>query len=112
MKNSRGQALTEFIIVVPILIFIIMAIIDFGNITIKKMRLENSLDTIVSLYQNQDFKTIHDLTISDDFSFSYTKNQNISTIVLTKNVKIFTPFLNLIFGENYLLETSRTVYEK
>lgn len=112
MKNSRGQALVEFIIVVPILIFIIMAIIDFGNITIKKMRLENSLDTIISLYQKQDFATIQNLTISDDFSFSYTKDQNMSTIVLKKNVKIFTPFLNLILGENYLLETSRTVYEK
>ena len=34
MKNSKGQALVEFIIVLPILLLIIMAIIDFGNIFI------------------------------------------------------------------------------
>ncbi len=112
MKNNRGQALVEFIIVVPILIFIIMAIIDFGNITIKKMQLENNLDTVVSLYQNNDFTTIQDLTVSEDFNFSYNKNQNMSKIVLRKNVKILTPFLNLVLGDNYSLETSRVIYEE
>jgi hypothetical protein len=32
MKNNRGQALVEFIIVLPVLLIIIMAIIDLGNI--------------------------------------------------------------------------------
>lgn len=112
MKNSNGQALVEFVIVVPILIFIIMTIIDFGNITIKKMQLENNLDTVVSLYQNDDFSTIQTLTVNEDFNFSYNKNQNMSTIVLRKNIKVLTPFLNLVLGDNYALETSRVIYEE
>ena len=39
MKNSKGQALVEFIIVLPILLLIIMAIIDFGHIFTKKYSL-------------------------------------------------------------------------
>lgn len=112
MKNSKGQALVEFVIVVPILIFIIMAIIDFGNITIKKMRLENNLESIVSLYKKNDLNEINNLTKNENISFSYNTNQDMTTLTLRQNVKIFTPFLNLVLGTNYSLETSRVIYEE
>lgn len=112
MKNSKGQALVEFVIVVPILIFIIMAIIDFGNITIKKMRLENNLESIVSLYKKNNLSEINNLTTKENISFSYNTNQDMTTLTLRQNVKIFTPFLNLVLGTNYSLETSRVIYEE
>ena len=112
MKNNKGQALVEFVIVVPILIFIIMAIIDFGNITIKKMHLENNLESIVSLYKKNDLNEINNLATRENISFSYNTNQDTTTITLRQNVKIFTPFLNIVFGTNYSLETSRVIYEE
>lgn len=112
MKKMKGQALVEFVIVIPILIFIIMAIIDFGNITIKKMRLENNLETIITLYQKNDFNEINNLTTKDNFSFTYNTDNNMTTITLRQNVKIFTPFLNIVLGNNYSLETSRIIYEE
>ena len=36
MKNNRGQALVEFIMILPILILFIMAVFDFANILLKK----------------------------------------------------------------------------
>lgn len=112
MKNNKGQALVEFVIVAPILIIIIMAIVDISNIAYKKMRLENNLNIIVDLYQKQDFSTINSLTNKENFNFSYNTNQNITTINLTKNIKIFTPFLNIILGNNYVVETKRFIYEQ
>lgn len=112
MLNNKGQALVEFIIIVPILIFIIMAIIDFGNITIRKMRLENNLDTVISLYKKQDFEEIQNLTTSEKFDFSYDSNQDTTTITLNQNIKILTPFLNIILGNDYLLETRRVIYNE
>lgn len=112
MKKMKGQALVEFVIVIPILIFIIMAIIDFGNITIKKMRLENNLETIITLYKKNDFNEINNLTAKDNFSFTYNTDNNMTTITLSQNVKIFTPFLNIALGNNYSLETSRIIYEE
>ena len=38
MKNNKGQALVEFIIVLPILLLIIISIVDFGNIISKKYK--------------------------------------------------------------------------
>ncbi len=112
MKNNKGQALVEFVIVVPILIFIIMAIIDFGNITIKKINLENNLESIVALYEKNDLNEINNLAIKENISLSYNTNQDLTTITLRQNVKIFTPFLNIALGTNYSLEVSRVIYEE
>ena len=46
MRKPSGQALVEFIIIVPILLLILMGIVDFGNIIYQKYRLEGSLDTL------------------------------------------------------------------
>ena len=49
--NNRGQALVEFVIILPILIFTCLAVFDLGNIIVKKYALENDLDTIVNMYE-------------------------------------------------------------
>ena len=36
MKNNKGQALVEFIIILPIFLLLIISVIDFGNIISKK----------------------------------------------------------------------------
>ena len=51
MKSSKGQALVEFIVSLPILLLILLSMIDFGNIIYKRYNLESSLDTIVDLYK-------------------------------------------------------------
>ena len=34
--NKKGQALVEFILILPVLLLILMAMIDIGNIFLKK----------------------------------------------------------------------------
>ena len=36
MKDNHGQALIEFIIIIPVLLFILFAIVDIGNIIYQK----------------------------------------------------------------------------
>ena len=36
MKKNKGQALVEFIIIIPVLLLLLMGMIDFGNIIHKK----------------------------------------------------------------------------
>ena len=52
MKNNRGQALVEFIMILPILILFIMAVFDFANILLKKNEMNDILNDVVSLYEN------------------------------------------------------------
>ena len=39
--NRKGQALVEFVLILPLFIMLLFAIIDFGNILNQKSKLEN-----------------------------------------------------------------------
>jgi len=111
MKNNKGQALVEFIAILPILLLIIMAIIDFGNIFTKKYSLENDLDIISNMYKENDYTSINDYVNSKNININYEKDNEFMVINLSKTIKINTPILNNIFGKDYNITTSRVVYE-
>ena len=111
MKNSKGQALVEFIIVLPILLLIIMAIIDFGNIFTKKYSLENDIDAVSSMYREEKYDSINKYVKDNNLSILYEKEDEFVIINLSKKVKVNTPILNNIIGKNYKIETSKTIYE-
>ena len=45
--NNKGQALVEFILILPIFLFLIFAVVDFGLIFSTKSTLENTSTDIV-----------------------------------------------------------------
>lgn len=49
--NRKGQALVEFVIIMPIFIFIVIAVFDISNIIMKKYELENDVTTVSALYE-------------------------------------------------------------
>ena len=51
--NKKGQALVEFILILPVLILILFVIIDFGNIFYSKYELQNQSADIVNLLFNK-----------------------------------------------------------
>ena len=111
MKDNKGQALVEFIIVLPILLLIIMAMIDFGNIFIKKYSLENDLDIVYNMYREERYNDINKYVKNKKIVINYKTDNEYITINLSKIVKINTPILNNIIGKNYKITTSRTLYE-
>ena len=52
MNKKRGQALVEFVIILPIFLFFLFAIIDFGKIISLKNQLESEMDEIIEEYKN------------------------------------------------------------
>ena len=52
MNKKRGQALVEFIIILPILIMLFFGAIDFGRIILRKNELESITSDLVELYKN------------------------------------------------------------
>ena len=50
--NRKGQALVEFVLILPIFIMILFVIYDFGNIFSNKSKLENISSDIVDMYNN------------------------------------------------------------
>ena len=109
MKKSSGQALVEFVIIMPILIMIIFIIIDFSNIFYQKNELEGVISDVVSLKENGKSDGYIENSISDDVKISYQKKSDTLVINVSKNVNLVTPFSSLFFDNPYNIETERTI---
>lgn len=107
--NRKGQALVEFVLILPVLILILLAIIDFGNVLVTKNKLENDTTDIIRIIRNND-NTINleeeypniDIEITD-YKDGYKK------VVLTSKVKINTPLLDKILGDPCIINTERVI---
>ena len=108
--NNKGQALVEFVLVFPLFLIIICTIIELGSINYQKLKLEDELETIVSMY------------LKDEDTTNYVKANNLKMeiinessqikIELTKDVKIVTPVLKSIYSGKYALKTERVFYDE
>ena len=107
--NRKGQALVEFVLILPVFIFILFVIVDFGNILSNKNKLEYVSADIVDMYKNGDNVS----TIKDSFSDINIDISNYrdkyTKIVIKKNVNVITPGLNRIIGNKYMVEVERIV---
>ena len=111
MKNNKGQALVEFIIVLPIFLLLLISVIDFGNIISKKYSLENDIDVVSELYLNEEFDEINTYVKNKDIKINYSNDNSLVTIKLTKNIKIISPMLNIVFGKNYDIDVEKSIYK-
>lgn len=113
--NRKGQALVEFVIILPIFIFILLATIDIGKILYFSNQLENKLDDIISMYQNnEDYKEIQKNLNKDlkKTSLKIKKDDKYIEFRITKSIDIITPGLNLIFNNPYRVSSKRVIYSE
>ena len=106
--NRKGQALVEFVLILPVFILILFVIVDFGTILSKKNELENDSIDIVLLINNgtniDEIKSKYsDLDIDLKDVDKYTE------IKITKSINIITPGLNLILGNPYKIIVERVI---
>lgn len=112
--NKKGQAIVEFIIILPLCLILIMAIIDVGKITCQKISLESTLNDVVSLYK--DGTNIEEIDSklrldSDNINLNIEEKQTEVTLKLTKEVDIITPGLNLILDSPYEVAVDKNIYK-
>ena len=111
MNNNKGQALVEFVLVMPIFIFIIMAMVDLGNIIYKKYNLENTLDTVVELYEQGENQKMAAYAAVENIDLDITDaGDDLTKVSISKDISVITPGLNNILGKSYTLSVDRTVY--
>ncbi len=108
MKN-KGQALVEFIIILPVLLLLILGAIDFGNILYKEYTLENDLDYIVELVRQNKMTEVDYYVKQKGLTKNIDKKNTNTTITLSKKVVVNTPGLNRILGKNYQIKASRVI---
>lgn len=106
--NRKGQALVEFVLILPIFIFIIFTIIDFGIIFNEKNHLENDSLDIINLY-NKGTTTEEIESIYKNYKVNVSDDTDYYKIKISKNIKLRTPGLGKIMGNPYKIEIERVV---
>lgn len=108
--NKKGQALIEFVLILPVLLLIIIMMIDVGNIFIKKYELNKDLETISDLYQNNENKQLAAYIASEEIKFEEKPVGDMVKLTITKNINIAAPILSNVLGKEYKISLSKMVY--
>ena len=109
--NKKGQALVEFVLILPVLLLIIMAMIDIGNIFLTKYDLNNDLDTVTNLYQNNDIKELGVYLANENLTLDDKSLNGMTTLTIKKTIEINARILSNVLGKNYEVETSKVIYD-
>lgn len=108
-KNKKGQALVEFVIILPIVLMILFVIIDFSNIFYQKNHLEGITNDIVVFKENGKSDEFIEKRIDNDVTVSYENGNDTLKIITKKEVNLITPFSSMFFDNPYVIKTERTI---
>ena len=113
--NKKGQALVEFVLILPIVVLILLATIDIGKIIYTKNNLQSRLDEAIDLLKNDKSYEETAAHINKNISSKVFLNlvyeeDNFITVKVSSNVSIITPGMNAILGNPYQVVETRKVY--
>lgn len=111
--NKKGQALVEFIIILPVFVFMLLGMIDIGKIMFFNNQIERKMDDVISMYENKyDYEKIEKSITKDlnNTSLKIKEDEKYIEFSLEKKVDIITPGLNLIFDNPYNIKVKRVIY--
>ena len=108
--NKKGQALVEFVIILPIFLLLVLGVIDIGKILYNRTMLEGSMTDVISMYESgMNEVQIKDNLDLEDVNLEILDSSDSLQFHLTKEIDIITPGLNLIFDNPYQLQVSRSI---
>lgn len=106
--NRKGQALVEFVLILPIFILMLFAIVDFGMILSKENELENISVDVTAMIKNSD--NIDDIkNLYPKVKINISSDDKYTKIIISDDVDIMTPGLNRILGNPYNIKVERTI---
>lgn len=106
--NRKGQALVEFVLILPIFLFLIFAVYDFGMIYNSKNSLENNSSDIINLFKNgTSLEEIEKLY--PDCNIMISNDQDYYKVLVESSVNLVTPGFNRIFGDPYIINVERYI---
>ena len=113
--SKKGQALVEFVIILPVLILLFFGAVDFGRIIIRKNELENLSSDIVSMYKEGKATSEMEELLKEnnkDNTLKITSSDKYTEFDINSSIKIITPGLNKILGNDYIVKVKRVIYNE
>ena len=110
MKN-KGQALVEFVLVLPVLLLLIFAFFDISRIMLGRNHIESVMDEVVSLVHNEkSLNEIDDYLEKDDYDITCKINNGEYTeIILSASIDLITPGMKRILDNPYTIKIERSI---
>lgn len=113
MRNKqKGQALIEFVLILPMLLLVTLGIFDYVNIQNKKYELSNHLDYISELYLNKEITKLNNYVKENNLILNTNKEDIEVTITLKKSVDLIAPGLNIILDDPFIITVKKVVYDE
>ncbi len=110
--KKKGQALVEFIIILPVFIMLVLGVIDIGKILYSKIILEDKITEAISLYDNgrnlDEIKNKLEIN-KEKMDLSIKEEQDYIIFSLSQDIEIITPGLNFVFNNPYNLKVKRSI---
>ncbi len=108
MLDNKGQALIEFILILPVFLLLLFVIVDFGVIFSAKSNLENVSNDIISLYKDgDDINSIKSLY--SDYDISLELDNDYDKFIISYSVDLITPGMNRILSDPYVIKVERVI---
>ena len=108
MLNNKGQALIEFVLILPVFLMILFVIIDFGMIFNAKNSLENTSNDVINLFkENNDINNLRN--VFSDYDIKIEEVDNYYKITITDKVKLITPGANIVLDNPFEVKVERVV---
>lgn len=112
---KRGQALVEFVIILPIFIFLLLAIIDIGKMISTKNKLESVMSSVIEEYKSQNSIPEIEQNLKKEqkkILLETKKDNDFLTIYLKEEISVLTPGLNLLFPSPYQVIVERSIKDE
>lgn len=111
MRNNKGQALVEFILILPVFLMLLFLIIDFGMIFTSKGQLEQTSSEIVDAIAND----VLEEEVKEkykDYVINISNHENYKKIVIRNQVSLITPGISIFLSNPYEIITERYIYNE
>jgi hypothetical protein len=114
VRSNKGQALLEFVLILPIFLLFLLAIIDFGRIIYEKNRLESITNDVVDLVNNGNLTDEQiEARLENNYKIPLTlviDRKSVNTIIkLSRDIDVLTPGLGIAISDPYNILVSRVI---
>lgn len=106
--NNKGQALVEFVLILPVFLMILFVIVDFGMIFSAKSSLENTSSDIIELYKNNSNLDLVKNTFNE-VDIEVVEEVNFKKLIIRDKVNLITPGMNRILSNPYEIKVERVI---
>ena len=112
--NKRGQALVEFVLILPIIILLFFGAIDIGRVILRSNELENLTTDVIDMYKNgysyEEIDTFLKESNKNNTLNITNKNNEYIEFSIESKVDFITPGLNRVLGSSFKAKAKRVIY--